>query len=76
MGFPGPGPQVEVGDIVQIRPDWENEAFKSCLVTVTEVKSFGVQGYVQNAGTEGQAYIRLKWDDFENTGGKACWMVK
>jgi hypothetical protein len=45
------------------------------MVVVTEVKNWGIQGYVQSAGVEGQQYIRLANDDFESTGGKAVWVV-
>ena len=65
--------KVDVGDIVQVNPDLE--VFGACMVVVTEVKSWGIQGYVQNAGQEGQAYIRLKTEDFEPTGGRAVWVV-
>lgn len=64
---------IMVGDIVQVNP--EQETFGGCMVVVTELKSFGIQGYVQNAGQEGQAYIRLKHEDFEPTGGKAVWVA-
>jgi hypothetical protein len=64
---------VKLGDIVQVDP--KLEVFGACLVVVTEVKPWGIQGYVQNAGQEGQAYIRLKWDDFEPTGGTAVWVA-
>ena len=62
-----------IGDIVQVIPG--KETFGACMVVVTELKSWGIQGYVQNAGVEGQAYIRLKFNEFENTGGKAVWVV-
>jgi hypothetical protein len=64
---------IEVGDIVQVDPS--KEVFGACMVVVTEVKSWGIQGYVQSAGVEGQQYIRLNFDDFELTGGKAIWSV-
>jgi len=64
---------IEIGDIVQVDPS--KEVFGGTMVVVTEVKSWGIQGYVQNAGVEGQAYIRLNFDDFETTGGKAIWSV-
>jgi hypothetical protein len=64
---------IIVGEIVQIRPD--KEVFGACMVTVTEVKPWGVQGYVQSAGVSGQQYIRLKTEDFERTGGMAVWAV-
>jgi len=64
---------MKIGDIVQVNP--EKETFGACLVVVTEVKTWGIQGYVQNAGVNGQAYIRLKTEDFEHTGGKAVWIA-
>ena len=65
--------EIKVGDIVQVNPD--KEMFGACMVVVTELKSFGIQGYVQSAGVNGQQYIRLKFDEFESTGGKAVWIV-
>ena len=64
---------IEKGDIVQVNP--KVETFGACMVVVTEVKSWGIQGYVQNAGSDGQAYIRLKFDDVEATGGKTVWVA-
>jgi hypothetical protein len=65
--------EIKVGDVVQVSPDYE--MFGACMVVVTEIKSWGIQGYVQSAGVEGQQYIRLANDDFESTGGKAVWVV-
>jgi hypothetical protein len=65
--------EIKFGDIVQVSPD--KEMFGACMVVVTEVMSWGIQGYVQSAGVEGQQYIRLANDDFESTGGKAVWVV-
>ena len=62
------------GDIVQIKPD--QGIFACCLVVVTEVKPWGIQGYVQSAGVPGQQYIRLKHEDYESTGGKAVWVAE
>ncbi|GAB2704196.1 hypothetical protein [Comamonas sediminis] len=64
---------TQVNDIVQVNPD--RETFGACMVVVTEVKSWGIQGYVQSAGVDGQQYIRLKSGDFEPTGGKAVWVA-
>lgn len=64
---------VEISDIVQVNPD--KEMFGGCMVVVTEVQSWGIQGYVQSAGVPGQQYIRLKWEDIEQTGGKAVWIA-
>lgn len=65
--------EIKFGDIVQVTPD--KEMFGACMVVVTEVKTWGIQGYVQSAGVSGQQYIRLKFDEFEATGGKAVWVV-
>ena len=64
---------IEVGSIVQVEPS--KEVFGGCMVVVTEIKTWGIQGYVQSAGVEGQQYIRLNFGDFEPTGGKAIWEV-
>lgn len=64
---------IEIGDIVQVKP--EVETFGACMVVVTQVKDWGIQGYVQSAGVPGQAYIRLKFDRVEKTGGKAVWVA-
>jgi hypothetical protein len=66
--------KVDVGDIVQVNP--ELDTFGGCMVVVSEVKSWGIQGYVQNAGQDGQAYIRLKTEHFEPTGGRAVWVAQ
>ena len=65
---------IEIGSIVQVDPS--REVFGGCMVVVTEIKSWGVQGYVQSAGVEGQQYIRLAFADFADTGGKAIWEVE
>lgn len=67
---------VSRGDVLQIAPDCPtNPGFGACFLTVTEVRSWGVIGYVQALGTRegpgGQAFIRLKWDEVELTGGVA-----
>ena len=63
---------IEVNDIVQVDPLFE--IFGGCMVVVTKVKDWGIQGYVQSAGVEGLQYIRLKTEMFEPTGGKAVWV--
>lgn len=64
---------IAVHDIVQVNP--AKEVFGGCMVVVTEVKTWGIQGYVQSAGVPGQQFIRLKFEEIENTGGKAVWIV-
>lgn len=68
------------GDIVQLDPEkTANNAFAGCLMVVTEVKAWGVQGYVQGLGTResrgGQAYYRAETGTFERTNGRAVWEV-
>lgn len=67
-----PIPNIAAGDIVQVLPDAGNWA--SCLVIVTEVKSWGIQGFTPMPPHGGQAYIRLLWEKIEATGGKAVFM--
>lgn len=64
---------IQQHEIVQVDP--KHDTFGGCLVVVDEVKEWGIQGYVQNAGQPGQAWIRLKFGDFESTGGRAIWTV-
>lgn len=68
-------------DIVQLAPiETENPMFAGCLMVVTEVKSWGVQGYVQALGEDGkaggQAYYRAKWGTFEKCGGRPVWVPR
>ena len=60
---------VEVNNIVQIT-DKTHHWFPA-LVIVTEIKSFGIQGFCfipKNDGTGGEAYIRLNKDKYELVG--------
>jgi hypothetical protein len=71
---------LQPGDIVQLSPTCRNPMFAFCLMTVTEFKGWGVQGYVQSLGEDGkpggQAYYRAKWEEIEPTGGKAQWVAE
>jgi len=72
---------LRVGEIVQLNPETtKNKAFAGCLMVVSEPKSFGAQGYVQALGESrddmgGQAYYRASWDEMEETGGSAPWLI-
>lgn len=72
---------VQIGDIVQLDPEkTENRMFAACLMVVSELKPWGVQGYVQGLGEGGepggQAYYRAQWGTFEPcVGGKAVWLI-
>lgn len=60
------------GDVVQLSPDAKNQMFAGCMMTVTEQKAFGAQGYVQALGKDGkiggQAYYRATWEEMEFVG--------
>lgn len=70
---------IAKGDIVQLNPETtRNRMFAGCLMVVTEPKNFGAQGFVQALGENGepggQAYYRARWEELEQTGGKAQWV--
>lgn len=73
---------LQPGAIVQLNPTYtRNLAFAACLMIVTEIKTWGVQGFVQaldetRAAVGGQAYYRAHWDEIEDTGGQAVWIPK
>lgn len=69
----------EIDDIIQISPTWD-EKFGGSLMVVTEIKSWGVKGYVQIPGSR-RAYYRLPFVSTKSgcslTGlkvGKAHWL--
>jgi hypothetical protein len=54
--------------VVQINPETcKNPMFAACLFIVDEIKTWGVQGYVQSLGQNnepgGQAYYRATWEE-------------
>lgn len=59
----------KVGDLVQIDPA-HDPCFAACVLIVTEVKGFGVQGCVRVPGADGptEAYYRLPWHAGEKVG--------
>jgi hypothetical protein len=67
-----PTNKLRAGMVVQLGPAAGEFAY--CFMTVTEPKSFGAQGYVQNAGAKGQAYFRANFKDMEII-GESIWMV-
>lgn len=61
---------VKINQVVQINPNSHNfNCFSGCFLVVTEIKNFGVQGYIQLVGTGdevgGAAYLRVGWDDIK-----------
>lgn len=55
---------IQVNDVVQIVPEHE---WGGCFLMVTEVKSWGIQGFVQ-IPINRQAHIRLKHEDYVKIG--------
>ena len=73
---PADGIAVLPGDIVQANPETSKTSkWGPCLIIVTEVKNWGIQGYT-SVPMGGDAYIRLRWEDIEPTGGRAEWVAK
>lgn len=62
---PGTLKLIDVGSVIQANEKAGNWAY--CLLTVTEVKSFGVQAYTR-IPMQGDAYIRLPWEAIEYIG--------
>lgn len=70
---------IHVTCVVQLSPETtKNPMFKGCMMIVTEIKDWGVQGYVQALGQRmqpgGQAYYRATWDEFVWV-GEAFWTI-
>ena len=60
-----------VGAVLQIAPE-HSEMFGACFLQVTEVKPWGVQGFVRVPGG-GNAFVRPKWEHLEVI-GMAAWV--
>lgn len=52
--------------VVQVNEKGQQD-WIGCLVQVSEVKGWGIQGWVQ-IPKSGQAYIRLKWEEIDYIG--------
>ena len=60
---------VKENSIVQINENG-GDGWVGCLVQVSELKTWGVQGWVQ-IPKGGQAHIRLRWDEIDHIGESA-----
>lgn len=63
--------EVEVGSVYQINENHGRQGWIGAFVLVTEVKSWGIQGFVCQIEThdvQRQAFIRLKWDEIDLIG--------
>jgi len=66
---------IEVGDVVQIDPEHDPRRFGGCFLVVTELKSFGVQGYVTSCPNDGgQAFYRVAFDKIVRIGPAEWWL--
>lgn len=70
-----PDTKLTPGDVVQIDP--EHPLFGGCFALVTEVKPWGIQGFVsipqERGKPPGEAYCRLEWRQIELV-GRASWV--
>lgn len=63
--------QAKVGDIFQIIEAHGRNGWIGAFVMATEIKSWGIQGFVPHVQTHDEqtrAYIRLKWEEIEFIG--------
>lgn len=58
--------RIDINSVVQVNES-AKEGWIGCLVQVSEVKSWGIQGWVQ-IPMKGAAYIRLKFEEIEYIG--------
>lgn len=61
----------KAGDVFQINEKHGRMGWVGAFVLATEIKSWGVIGFVAHVETrdkQGHAYIRLKWEDVEYIG--------
>ena len=60
--------EIAVGDVVQIDPE-HDPAFAACFLVVTELKTWGVMGYVRVPGHDGgDAYYRVPFEKIHRVG--------
>lgn len=70
--------ELQPGDVMQLSPECRNPMFAGCMMTVSDPKSWGAQGYIQMTGRGGKpggaAFYRAMWDEMESV-GKAAWVL-
>lgn len=59
--------KVSVNSVVQVNESGP-DPFVGCFILVTEVRSYGVQGFPPIPGGAGRAYVNLDWHQFEYIG--------
>lgn len=63
--------KFSVGDVFQINEAHGRNGWIGAFVMATEIKSFGIQGFVSHIDTheeQSRAYIRLRWDEIDFVG--------
>ncbi len=63
--------RYEVGAVFQINEKHARNGWVGAFVLATEIKSWGIQGFVSQIETHDQqnhAYIRLKWEELDYIG--------
>jgi hypothetical protein len=66
-----PQNQFAPGDVFQINEHHGRAGWIGAFVMVTEVKGFGIQGFVSHVKAheeQERAYIRLKWEEIDYVG--------
>lgn len=61
----------KVGDVFQVTEKHGRKGWIGAFVLATEIKSFGIQGFVSHIVTHDEqrsVYIRLPWDEIEFVG--------
>lgn len=66
---------IALGDIVQVDPDYRPEMFGGALVIVTDLRGWGIIGYVAELQMQrnGIVYVRVPFEHCHHTGGKIKW---
>jgi hypothetical protein len=69
---------IEKNDVFQITDIHGRDGWIGCFVQASEIKSWGIQGYVciiETHDKQSKAYIRLNWNEIEYI-GKAVMVPK
>lgn len=64
--------RIAVGSVVQLNERASDECYIGCLLIVTEVRSWGVQGFIpvphERGKPAGHVFLRPKWEALEWVG--------
>lgn len=64
--------RIAVGSVVQLNEMASDECYIGCLLIVTEIKPWGVQGFIpvpnERGKTAGHVFLRPKWQALEWVG--------